>query len=520
MEDGEYYENGMQRNVLEYLEETVRVKPDKLAFADESLQLTFEQFYRGARAIGSGLARRGIHKEAVLIYMEKSPAAIQAFYGAVYAGCYYVPLDEEMPARRIELIIENTHARALICSAVMKERVDRLDFDGEVFLDAELFREEEDAKSLSVIRSESVDTDPMYVLFTSGSTGVPKGVVGHHRGVIDYIDQLSDALGFDGESVFGNQAPLYFDACLKDICSTMKHGATTWLIPRQLFMFPIKLVEYLNKHKINTVCWAASAFTMISAFGTFDEVRPQYLRTVAFGSEVFPVRQFNIWREALPEVRFTNMYGPTEATGMSCYYHVERRFDTGEVIPIGKPFPNTEVLLLKEDGSLAKDGEEGEICIRGTCLAHGYFNNPEKTAEVFVQNPLNPCYPERIYKTGDIGKRNREGHLIFISRKDYQIKHMGHRIELGEIDANVSMVEAVRTCCTVYIKDDEKIVLFYVGDIDKGNLTKELKAKLPRYMLPNAMIPLEQLPLTANGKMNRLAMEEIYHKQKKERRRK
>lgn len=505
---------------MEYLEKTVKRVPDKLAFADDSEQLTFGQFYRGARAIGSGLARRGMYKEAVLIYMEKSPSAIQAFYGAIYAGCYYVPLDEEMPARRIELIIENTGARALICSEAMRERVERLAFDGEVLLAADLAREAEDEKALEAIRSRAVDTDPMYVLFTSGSTGIPKGVVGHHRGVIDYVDQLSDALGFDENSVFGNQAPLYFDACLKDVCSTMKHGATTWLIPRQLFMFPIKLVEFLNGHKVNTACWAASAFTMISAFGTFDEVKPRYLRTVAFGSEVFPIRQFNIWKEALPEAVFANMYGPTEATGMSCYYRAERTFEAGEVIPMGKPFPNTEVLLIKEDGSPAADGEEGEICIRGTCLTHGYYNNPEKTAEVFVQNPLNPNYPERIYRTGDIGKRNSDGDLVFISRRDYQIKHMGHRIELGEIDANVAMVDAVRTCCTIYIKGEEKIVLFYVGDIDKRSLTKELKEKLPRYMLPNAMVALDRLPLTANGKMDRLAMEQLYHEQKKEKRRK
>jgi acyl-coenzyme A synthetase/AMP-(fatty) acid ligase len=279
-------------------------------------------------------------------------------------------------------------------------------------------------------------------------------------------------------------------------------------------------VEYMNEHKINTVCWVVSALTMISAFGTFDEVVPEYLHTVAFGSEVFPIKQFNLWKETLPNARFTNLYGPTECTGMSCYYHADKTFAMGDVIPIGRPFRNTEVMLIKEDGTEAKPDEEGEICIRGTCVTHGYYNNPEKTAEVFVQNPLNPHYKETIYKTGDIGRRNAEGELIFISRKDYQIKHMGHRIELGEIDANVAMVEAVRTCCSIYVKDEGKIVLFYVGDIDKRSLTKELKEKLPRYMIPNVMIALEQLPLTANGKMNRLEMEHIYNEHKENRRKK
>ena len=179
-------------------------------------------------------------------------------------------------------------------------------------LHEELAKKREDKEKLDKVRRTALDTDPLYVLFTSGSTGMPKGVVGHHRGVIDYIDQLSAVLDFDEESVFGNQAPLYFDACMKDIYPTLKFGATTWLIPHELFLFPVRLVEYLNVHKINTICWVVSALTMISAFGTFKEVVPEYLRTVAFGSEVFPIRQFNLWKRTLPQVRFTNLYGPTE----------------------------------------------------------------------------------------------------------------------------------------------------------------------------------------------------------------
>ena len=510
----------MQYNVLEYIEQTVTKCPDKVAFADDQQQLTFSEFYHGARAIGSALSRKGIYKEAVLIYMDKSPAAIEAFFGTIYGGCFYVPLDEEMPARRIDLIIESTKARVLLCDEHTKEKVEKLNFSGEILLASDLTKTEEDAQALAAIRRKACDTDPIYVLFTSGSTGIPKGVVGHHRGVIDYVDQLSDTLSFDENTVFGNQAPLYFDACMKEMYPTMKYGATTYLIPKQLFMFPIKLVEYLNEHKINTVCWVVSALTMISAFGTFDEVVPKYLKTIAFGSEVFPIKQFNLWKQTLPDASFTNLYGPTECTGMSCYYHADRLFEEGEVIPIGRPFKNTQILLIKEDGSEAEPGETGEICIRGTCVTHGDYNNPEKTAEVFVQNPLQSAYPETIYKNGDLGHWNEEGELIFQSRKDYQIKHMGHRIELGEIDANVALVDEVRTCCSIYAKEEGKIVLFYVGEIEKRSLTKALKEKLPRYMIPNVMIPLDSLPLTANGKMNRLAMREIYEQQKEAKKRK
>lgn len=500
----------MQTNVLEYLEDTVARLPDKTAFADEEELLSFRQVYERSRSIGSTLAGLGAYREPVIVYMKKCPSAITAFLGVIYAGCFYVPIDEEMPQRRMELILENTQARYLIYDESTKDKVADLGFAGTGIAYDECSQGEADGERLADIRRKALDVDAIYVLFTSGSTGTPKGVVGHHRGVIDYIENLSEVLGFGEETVFGNQTPLYLDACMKEIYPTLKYGATTWLVPKSCFLFPVELVRFLNAHEINTICWVVSALTMISAFATFDTVIPEHLHTIAFGSEVFPVKQFNLWKKTLPEAEFYNLYGPTEATGMSCYYHAERLFDEKEVIPVGKPFPNTEILLLDEEGNPTQDGETGEICIRGTCLTHGYYNNPEKTAEVFTQNPCNPAFPDYIYHTGDLGKWNGDGELLFVSRKDYQIKHMGHRIELGEIEADVASVDGVSACCCIFIPDSKKMVLFYVGDVDKRTLTLALKKRLPRYMLPNAIMPLDTLPLTANGKMDRLKMQEIY----------
>lgn len=505
----------MQTNVLEYIEQTVNRVPDKIAFANDKMEINFRQFYHDCRAIGSYFANQEVYKEPVLIFMEKSPYTIAAFFGTIYGGNYYVPLDEDMPQRRIELIIENTNARVIICDENMAQKVDKLGFQGKVLLFNQLITTTIEDNKLQEIRDKAIDLDPIYVLFTSGSTGIPKGVVGHHRGVIDYIETLSQVLEFDENTIFGNQAPLYFDACMKEVYPTMKYGATTYLIPQQFFMFPIKLVEFLNEKRINTVCWVVSALTMISAFGTFDIIKPEFLHTIAFGSEVFPIKQFNIWRKSLPLAAFTNLYGPTEATGMSCYYKANREFELDEVIPVGKPFKNTQIILVSEEGKAVAQGEVGEICIRGTCLTCGYYNNNEKTREVFTQNPLNPYFPDTIYRTGDLGRINDEGQLIFISRKDYQIKHMGHRIELGEIEANVTMENRVKAACCIYIKERSKIVLFYVGDISKKEITAFLKEKLPRYMIPNAIEQMDLLPLTPNGKMNRLAMEELYFEKRK-----
>jgi len=290
----------------------------------------------------------------------------------------------------------------------------------------------------------------------------------------------------------------------------LKFGATTWLIPKGLFMFPIKLVEFLNEKKINTVCWVVSALTMISAFKTFDKIKPEYLHTVAFGSEVFPIKQFNIWRENMPNAKFTNLYGPTEATGMCCYFKVERDFELDGIIPIGAPFRNTEILLLNAQNQEVKPGESGEICVRGTSVTLGYYYNKEKTAEAFVQNPLNEAYPELIYRTGDLGRRNEHGELIFISRKDYQIKHMGHRIELGEIEVIVNMKEGIKSACCIFDDDKKKIVLYYVGEISNKDMVLYLREKLPRYMIPNVVEVLEVMPLTPNGKINRVLLKQNY----------
>jgi amino acid adenylation domain-containing protein len=494
----------MQINILEYLDNTVQRLPEKIAYADEKVAITFKEVYDQGRAIGTFLNKKDIYKKPVVVFMEKGPKAIAAFYGSVYGGNHYVPIDEEMPRFRIELILKNLKPEAIICDNTTEKIVETFKYNGEVYLYDNIIKTKIDEDSLQGIREVAIDTDPIYIVFTSGSTGIPKGVVANHRSVIDYIENLTEVLEINQNTIFGNQTPLYFDASLKELYSTLKMGATTYLIPKSLFSFPIKLVDFLNEYKINTVCWVVTALTMISSFRVLDKIIPKYLHTIAFGSEVFPIKQFNIWRRALPNTKFINLYGPTEATGMCCYFKVQRDFEEGEVLPIGRPFKNTEIILLNEENTVAAKGEYGEICIRGTSLTLGYYKDFEKTKEVFVQNPVNDVYPELIYRTGDIGKYNKRGELIFVSRKDYQVKHMGHRIELGEIEVNVNMIDGIKSTCCIYNKDKGKIILFYVGDIETRELATNLKSILPRYMVPNQIKALETMPLTANGKIDRV----------------
>lgn len=506
----------MYRNVLEYLEHIVNVVPDKAAFVSDSVQLTFRALYENARTMGTYLIKKNIYRQPVVIFMEKSPQMIAAFMGTMYARDFYIPIDSEMPKYRIELIIEKVQPKIIVCDEQTKEQALAYQKNAEVVLFQDiLLHSEIENEMLDAIREKTIDTDPIYIVFTSGSTGIPKGVVACHRSVIDYIESFTEVMGFDENSIFGNQSPLYFDACLKEIYSTLKYGGTTYLIPKSYFMFPLQLVNYINEKKINSICWVVSALTMISSCGTFDDVKPKYLKKIAFGSEVFPIRQLKLWREALPDADFVNLYGPTEATGMSCYYRLDPKKDIEDVVPIGRPFRNTEIFLLTSDNKEALQGEVGEICIRGTAVTLGYYRDEERTNKVFVQNPLQNDYPEIIYKTGDLARLNDEHELVFVSRKDYQIKHMGHRIELGEIEANVNVHELIQTCCCIYDEVSAKIVLYYVGSLEKRELTTFLKERLPRYMLPNYIEQISSMPFTENGKINRVFLKETYQNREK-----
>ena len=496
----------MLTNVLQYLENTAARLPNKLAFTDGENGLTFGELSHISRAVGSAICARSLKRESVVVLMEKSAMEIAVFLGVIYAGCHYVPMDAEMPKLRMQKILESLHPRLLICSEKTEKTARELPYDGEIVLASSLACAPEDPIALSAVRAAQIDIDPIYIVFTSGSTGIPKGVAACHRSVIDYTESLCEALPFGEDTVFGNQTPLYFDAPLKEIMPTLKYGATTYFIPKVNFLFPLKLAQYLNDHRINTICWVVSALTMISSFGVLEKCPPVYLHTVAFGSEVFPIRQFNLWKNALPQARFFNLYGPTEATGMSCYYEATRCFSEDETIPVGKPFRNTGLMLIDADGREAAPGERGEIYLRGTCVTLGYYCNPEKTAEAFVQNPLCSAYPEIVYRTGDLGYFNDAGELMFVGRRDHQIKHMGHRIELGEIEAAAATDEGVRRACCLYDDEQRKIALFYTGDQTSAGLLATVKKLLPRYMIPAIVRQLDSMPLTANGKLDRQAL--------------
>ena len=330
--------------------------------------------------------------------------------------------------------------------------------------------------------------------------------------MINLTEWYTEAFEITEEETIGNQAPFYFDSSVKDIYAVLKTGARMEIIPKMLFSFPVKLLEYLEEKKVNYIDWVPSALCIVADMGALERVKPSCLRKIMFCGEAMPTKQYHIWREKYPDALFANIYGPTETTVDCTYFIIDREIMPDEPIPIGYACRNTDVFILNGD-RLAAEGESGELCVRGRSLALGYYNNPEKTAKAFIQNPLNPHYPEKIYKTGDIAKYNARGEIIFLAREDYQIKHMGHRIELGEIETAVNSIAFIRSGICLYDEAGQKIVLFYCGDGTQADILKRLRDKVPKYMFPNVIRKLEKMPVTLNGKIDRLALKEYYDKE-------
>ena len=482
------------RNVLDWLEEAACFAPDAPAFESTGGSMTWSEVCRRARSIGSTLCGLITRQVPVLILMEKSPECLCAMFGTVYAGCFYTPLDSAMPEARMKLIAEKLQPAAVLYEEKYAETARRIAGPA-LLLSVSEIPDTADMQEPDVRRSEHIDNDLLYVLFTSGSTGTPKGVSITHRSVIDFIDWACPALRLPEGVRFGSQAPFHFDNSVLDIYCTVRMRGTLYLIPKGDFMFPARLLKRLQEEKINTIFWVPSALTALAKAGVLTAGCLPELQRVFFCGETMPCGTLNLWKQAVPEADYVNMYGPTEITDVCTWFRADRPFTDTDSLPIGFPCGNTRVFLL-----------DGEICVTGTCLSPGYYNDPDKTAAAFVQNPLRPEIRETIYKTGDLGEYNDRGELMFLGRRDSQIKRSGYRIELGEVESALQSAEGVSLAGCWYDNEREWIIAAYTGEAEETILKKALKSVLPKYMLPDRILKREELPRTASGKIDRRAL--------------
>lgn len=449
----------MKLSVLERLEKTAAQFRDKTAYSDAVASITFGEIEEKAKRLGSALAERVRPGSPVAVMGKRGVLTPVMFLGAVYAGCYYIPLDASQPESRLRDILSVLKPAILISDADTISAAGKLGFEGGIVPADELFAHEISQERLDEISGAACLDDPLYVIFTSGSTGRPKGVITSMLSLMNYIDAYIEVMGITEADVLGNQSPLDYIAAIRDIYIPLFTGASMFIIPKECFVMPCSILR--------------------------------------------------IWQENLPDAKFVNQYGPTECTASCTYYEVKGIVEDGDVLPIGVPYRNYRVFLLKEDNTPAKAGEMGEICVAGQSLALGYYNDPELTAKSFIQNPLNSSYRELIYKTGDYGVLLPDGNLGYKGRKDRQIKHLGHRVELSEIEAAALRLENVSEACSMYLKEKELIYLFYTGAATVKEAAVHLRGLLPGFMVPRKLIKLDDMPKLANGKINMQALKEL-----------
>ena len=499
----------MITNILEYLEQISQRLSDKTALSDDKLSLSFSQWLQQAESIGTAIAQATNNsiRRAVLVFVDRRIEGLVGAMGAVESGNFYVPIDCKMPFERVRLIADvcNPIAAVATTEADLKT-LGQIEFDGPRFLYNEVKDHLADYQVLAKVREQIIDLDPVYSIFTSGSTGVPKGVVISHRGMIDLADWLVETFEFTDHDALGNQTPFYFDGSVKDICICLKSGATLNVLGKKYFTFTKLLIPFLNERHITAILWATSAIVMVGNSDILNVALPEHLRLVTFAGEAMPAKQLRTWQEKLPSVRFVNLYGPTEITVDCTYFDVTRQYADDEYIPIGKACRNMQVLVLKDDDTEAAGGSG---------VALGYYGNRAKTYEVFVQNPLNPLYNDIIYRTGDLVKPDADGNLVFVSRKDFQVKHKGNRIELGEIEVAVNAIEGVTNAACIFDQEQDKLVLYYTTvdgqPMDIINLVKE---RIPVYMFPEVVNHLAQMPYNLNGKIDRIELKKQYEANK------
>lgn len=500
----------MKVNLLDCFEQTVENKGNEIAVVHKNDKISFVDIQKKAMYLANALLSQTEQKInlPIAVFLPKEIDTVIADIGIMYSCNPFMNLDIKTPKERIDNIIELIKPCAIVTNSKFIMKLG--DVSVPIILMDELeYTEEIEKKILQNRRKCLIDTDPFCIINTSGSTGTPKGVVLNHKSFFDFMDWSFETFGFDGSEIIGSLSPVVFDIFDFELCMLMLKGAQLVLLDATLASFPARLLETLNDHSVNFIFWVPSIMVNIANMKLLDKITLPTLKLVWFAGEVFPTKQFLYWYDSLPNCKFTNMYGPIEIT-LDCVFHVvTSRPEEEKPLPIGIACHNTDILILNDENKICDIEEEGELCVRGTSLAMGYYNNPEKTSLAFVQNPLNFSYPEIIYRTGDMVYMDQNGLIQFKGRKDSLVKHMGYRIELGEIEhVIINELKIVKYCCAVYNYEKKEIVLFYEKeeDISNADFRKALSKMFPAYMLPSVYIRMDLLPRNTNGKIDRLLL--------------
>jgi amino acid adenylation domain-containing protein len=513
-----------------YLRSAAVRHPDRIAVEDRERSITYAELDAQSSRLAHLLIERGVRRgDRVGFYLDKSLESVVAIYGILKAGAAYIPFDPQAPTQRLAYIARNAGMRHLLTGVEKAERWGALIQEGAplehvVVLNAD---EPPDAglpSTIAVSTREDVQRRPStppdvwqlhldlaYILYTSGSTGDPKGVMLSHLNALTFVDWTVDAFGVTVDDRLSSHAPFHFDLSVFDLFAAAHAGATVVLVPAETSVFPIQVSRFIDERRITIWYSVPSILSMMTLRGGLKGGEFPQLRTLLFAGEVFPTKYLRKLMDLLPHVRFANLYGPTE-TNVCTWYDVPKLDpDRDEPIPIGKAIPNVECYVVGEDGQIVERGEVGELWVRGSTVMQGYWGDPERTARGLIDDPFIGSLKDRLYKTGDLVQEEEDGNFRFLGRRDTQIKSRGYRIELGDIEAALYAHPDIVECAVVAIPDElvtNRLKAFVVvrGERQKADLVRFLSDKVPAYMVPDMFEFRDALPKTSTGKIERRAL--------------
>jgi amino acid adenylation domain-containing protein len=520
------------------LSESVFHYADRIAVTFKDKSLTYAELEIKSNQTALMLSQQGIQKgDRVGILLSKCIESIVSIFGIMKAGAIYVPLDPSAPATRIghiiahcgiELIITTPGALSQISSVpqasgslkkALLTTMPKIDTTGHrSMIECQVWDTLANLSLDSYGPVEIPDSCPAYILHTSGSTGVPKGVVISHLNALTFVNMAVDFFKINAHDRIANHAPIHFDLSVFDIFGAIKSGATIVLVPEFLSTFPAKLAEFIDQERISIWNSVSSVLTMLAERGKLDRFAYNALRLIHFSGDIMPVKYLRLLIKNIQNAEFFNIYGQTEANS-SLYYPV-RDIPDNDVwkIPIGKPFPNFEVFGLNEANEVIRRcGEEGELYVNSSTVALGYWNAEKMTLEKFVDDPRHHAWKNKVYKTGDVVRIDEDDNYIFIGRRDHMIKSRGYRIEISEIELALNGHPNISQALVIAVPDEitgNKIValiLLIEGvKTSADELTAYCHHSLPHYMVPEEILFIDALSRTTTGKMDRKLMTDFY----------